>query len=100
MNRVALFLMFTGALSLFPQGAAPPLRVPSNTLLNGAQGTQVVTVTPDRKAHYVMVELGQDFGQEVEVLDGLRGDEQLVTNPSDSLKEGAPVEIAAGPRPR
>jgi len=34
-------------------------------------------------------------GGRVAKLDGLRGDEELITNPMDSLKEGARVQVAA-----
>ena len=54
-----------------------------------------MTVTPERKVRYQKVQLGRDFGTEVELLDGLRGDEKLIINPMDSLKEGAAVQIAA-----
>jgi multidrug efflux pump subunit AcrA (membrane-fusion protein) len=80
---------------LVPTGPTRLLRVPANTLVFGAEGPRVVTVTRDRKVRYQKVQLGRDFGTEVELLDGLRGDEELITNPMDSLKEGARVQVAA-----
>jgi hypothetical protein len=64
-------------------------------LVFGAEGPRVVTVTRERKVRYQKVQLGRDFGTEVELLDGLRGDEELITNPMDSLQEGARVQVAA-----
>ena len=71
------------------------LRVPANTLVFGVEGPRVVTVTPEQKVRYQKVQLGRDFGTEVELLDGLRGNEELIVNPMDSLKEGAVVQVAA-----
>jgi multidrug efflux pump subunit AcrA (membrane-fusion protein) len=80
---------------LVPAGPAQRLRVPANTLVFGPEGPRVVTVTPEQKVRYQKVQLGRDFGTEVELLDGLRGDESLIVNPEDSLKEGERVRVAA-----
>jgi hypothetical protein len=34
---------------------------------------------------------GNDFGTEIEILDGLKGDERVVSNPGEQLTEGIPV---------
>ena len=41
------------------------------------------------------VRIGRNYGEMVEVLDGVAGTEQLVLNPSDSLADGDQVTIAA-----
>lgn len=77
------------------------LRVPSSAIVLGVEGPRVVTVGADNRAHFVKVGLGRDFGKEVEVASGLRGHEQLVVNPLDSLTEGALLSttgVAAAPR--
>ena len=81
-----------GSVKLTPAGEERSLRVSSTTLLIGAEGTRVVTVTPEGKIHFVPVTLGNDLGKEVEVRDGLTGTEQLVDNPADDLTEGASVK--------
>jgi len=75
-------------------GKTARLRVPANTLDVGANGTRVAIVRPDKTLHYVTVVLGRDFGSEAEVVEGLHGDEKLVTNPTDEMHEGMKVEIA------
>src|SRR5712691_6828285 len=100
-QRRALLQLVSGMyaqIQLVPVGPTRLLRVPANTLVFGAEGPRVVTVTRDRKVRYQEVQLGRDLGTEVEILDGLRGDEELITNPMDSLKEGASVQIAAAAR--
>jgi hypothetical protein len=43
--------------------------------------------------HFVPVTGGKDMGKEVEILNGLRGSEPLVSSPSDPLNEGDHVEV-------
>jgi RND family efflux transporter MFP subunit len=71
----------------------PPFIVPDNTLVIRAQGPQVATVGPDGKVHFRAIQIGRDYGAEAEILSGLRGDESLIVNPSDDMKEGTPVEV-------
>ena len=47
--------------------------------------------------HFQPVVLGADYGTEAEVVSGLEGNETLVTNASDDLKEGTPVKPIAAP---
>jgi len=73
--------------------------VPVNTLLFRSEGLRVASVK-DNKATLIPISLGRDFGNEVEVLTGLNGDEQLIVNPPDSIVSGQPVRMAqAGPSP-
>ncbi len=73
----------------------PLLRIPASTLVVDSEGTRVATVTPEHRIHYKTVRLGRDFGKEVEINQGLDGREALVSNPTDDLKEGTPVQIIA-----
>ncbi len=74
-------------------GQARTLRVPANTLAVDAGGTRVVVVRPDHTLHFLPVQLGRDFGIEVEVLQGLKGDEALISNPNNALHEGMRVDV-------
>jgi hypothetical protein len=73
------------------------MHIPSNTLVVNASGTRVATVTQDGKIRFVAVRIGRDFGTELEIVDGLRGDEKLVTSPGEDLREGE--QVAATPAP-
>jgi RND family efflux transporter MFP subunit len=66
------------------------LRLPVNAIIFKTDGLQVAVVSGERVS-LVSVTLGRDFGTAVEVLTGLRGDEQVIINPSDSLLDGAVV---------
>lgn len=70
-----------------------PLRIPAAALVVDAAGTQVVTVDGGSAAHRHAVTLGRDFGREVEVTAGLRGDERLVVSPRDDLRDGDVVDV-------
>ncbi len=72
--------------------ANPPVMVPANTLVTNSGGTQVVTVTQDQTVRYQKVEIGRDYGTEVEIMAGLAANELLITNPTDDLQEGTRVQ--------
>lgn len=70
----------------------PSLLVPAPALINNADGTQLATVQ-DGKVHFVKVAVGQDFGQRIEITDGLKGDEQIIATPGERVAEGVPARI-------
>ena len=53
----------------------------------------VAQIRPDSTIHFIKVKQGRDFGDKVEILEGLKGDEKLITNINDNLKEGDKVEF-------
>ena len=69
------------------------LLIPGDALVNGTEGTRVATAGVDGKVHFKNVRVGNDFGNEVEVVTGLNGDEQVIVNPPDSLVDGEQVQI-------
>lgn len=70
---------------------APWIRVSGTTLVTRTDG-QYVVVVKDGKIHYQPITIGRDFGNEVEVRDGLQGDELVVVSPDNSLQEGQSVQ--------
>ncbi len=74
------------------QSADSVLIAPASTLVIRREGPRVATVTADKKIQYKLIELGRDFGTNVEVLKGLDGKESLVINPTDDLTDGEAVE--------
>jgi hypothetical protein len=61
-------------------------------MLFQSDGTKVVVVE-DGKAMMKKVSLGRDFGTELEIAEGLNGNEQVVTNPGERLGDGVAVEV-------
>jgi RND family efflux transporter MFP subunit len=68
--------------------------LPANALVFRAEGPQVAVVQPDGKVELRKVKLGRDFGQSIEIVDGVGTKDRVIVNPSDSLVSGAPVRIA------
>lgn len=50
-----------------------------------------------RRIHLSKVQVGRDYGQELEISSGLRGTEYVVVNPGDKVQEGALVMPRAAP---
>ncbi|HEV3271479.1 MAG TPA: efflux RND transporter periplasmic adaptor subunit [Candidatus Methylacidiphilales bacterium] len=72
----------------------PPLVIPGNALIFRAQGTQVGVVDTDTNTvHLKDIKIGRDFGTKLEVIDGLKEDDSVILNPSDSLTDGAKVQV-------
>jgi RND family efflux transporter MFP subunit len=66
--------------------------IPANTLLFRQEGLRVGVVRQG-KAQLVPITIGRDYGDTVEVIAGLKADDQVIVNPSDSLISGSPVQI-------
>jgi RND family efflux transporter MFP subunit len=81
----------------------PPLMIPSSALLIDANGVRVARVDPDGALHYQPVQIGRDYGSEVEVLSGLDATSVVATGLPPNLAEGSrvepakPADVAAGP---
>lgn len=74
----------------------PVLTIPTSAMLFEADGKQVAVVGSDSKIHFQKVTPGSDFGTEIEVLSGLKGGEQIVSNPGEKLAEGVEVSVVSG----
>jgi membrane fusion protein, multidrug efflux system len=70
--------------------------IPANTLLFRSEGLRIALVDAQQRVHLQSVTLGRDFGNTVEVKEGLEGNARIIINPSDSLYEGEQVNV--GPR--
>ena len=75
--------------------ASHAINIPSNALLIRKEGTQVAIVDEQNTVHLQKIKLGRDFGVSSDVIDGLKGGEKLVLNPSDSLSDGDRVTVVA-----
>ena len=70
----------------------PPLVIPAPALVINADGKHVAIVK-DGKVHFQAVTLGVDNGNEIEIVAGLTGDEQIIGNPGERTVENAPVQV-------
>jgi len=67
--------------------------LPVDTLLFRSEGLEVAVVK-DSKVVLTQVTPGHDFGDQIEILSGLNGDESVIENPPDSVLAGQQVQIA------
>jgi RND family efflux transporter MFP subunit len=67
--------------------------VPATAIVTRAAGSQVVAVRGDGTVKFLAVQLGRDFGQSVEIVSGLSGQERLVVSAPDGLKDGVRVAL-------
>jgi RND family efflux transporter MFP subunit len=66
--------------------------VPVSTLVFRSQGLQVAVVR-DGSAVLTPVTPGRDFGDQIEIVSGLKGDESVVVTPPDSIVTGQKVQV-------
>src|SRR6201987_1294787 len=69
---------------LHVSGQTPTFLIPTNTLLFRSQHLQVGVVR-NGKVELADITPGHDFGNQIEVVAGLKPDDQIVVNPPDSL---------------
>jgi RND family efflux transporter MFP subunit len=82
--------------------AAAPILIPGDSLIIRASGTQVALVDAHHTVHLQKVEIGRDYGDKLEVLNGLTPGATIIANPGDSAQDGAlvsPVPVAE-PKPK
>lgn len=79
-----------------PVAGSGTLRVPANALIFRGEGVRVAVVDSAGTVTLRSVSLGRNFGDTVEVLDGITVADRLVLNPSDSLSAGDEVVATDG----
>ena len=92
-NRDGLLLPGAYVQAALPLAASKALVIPANTLMIRGAGTLVAVVGADGRIKLNPIKVGRNYGQTVEVLDGVSATDQLVLNPSDSLGEGDTVTV-------
>ncbi len=89
----------------------PPLLIPGPSVIATSQGLRVAVLQnlapneprhqskpyPEeaKRIHLTGIQVGRDYGQEIEVVNGLQGWEHIVLNPGDEIAEGAIVRPVA-----
>lgn len=65
---------------------------PSCIIIKNTPDEYVAQVREDSTVHFIKIKQGRDFGDKIEILDGLNGDEKLITNVTDDVEEGLKVK--------
>ena len=69
------------------------LTIPENALLFRREGQAVGIVHPDGKVEVRNITINRDFGNKLEISEGLSISDQVILNPSDNLTDGMSVRI-------
>jgi multidrug efflux pump subunit AcrA (membrane-fusion protein) len=77
---------------------ASTLLLPVNALLFRSEGLRAAVVK-DGKVVLTAVAPGHDFGNQIEVVSGLKPDDQVIINPPDSIVSGQQVQIVQATLP-
>jgi len=77
-----------------PLAASKTLVVPTNALLFRGEGARVAIVDAAGKVRLRTVSIGRNFGESIELLEGIGANDRIVLNPSDSLADGDVVALA------
>jgi RND family efflux transporter MFP subunit len=72
----------------------PPIIVPATSVMTRSDGLQVAIVGVGDEVHLQKIQVGRDLGRTIEVVAGLKEGARVITNPSDSLTDGATVQVA------
>lgn len=70
----------------------PAIIIPSNAIMVRADGTLVATLDDANRVHLAHVQVGRDFGTQVEIFKGLNAGQRIVSNPTDALTDDLEVE--------
>ena len=69
------------------------LRIPASAVVHQGQLTGVFIVDENRIARFRLIRAGREFGEQVEVISGIKDDTLLVTAPPPQLINGSAVEF-------
>lgn len=81
-----------------PSGT-PAVILPVSAMLFRSEGPQVATVENADRVELRTITIGRDFGNEIEVVSGVKVSDWVIVNPSDSLVTGEKVRLAAPAAP-
>jgi RND family efflux transporter MFP subunit len=93
-NNALLPGMYT-QVTLETAGARQALLLPGDTIVSRTEGIFVAVVGRDSTVRFQKVEVGRDYGAEVEAMAGVSEGDLLVVNPSDDVKNGVKVKAMA-----
>jgi RND family efflux transporter MFP subunit len=69
----------------------PPMMVRADALVVRADGAHVAVVGDDDVVHFQNVQVGRDYGDQLEILGGLAKGQRVVVSPGDVVRENAKV---------
>jgi len=98
-NREGLLMPGAYVQVSLPLQATKALTIPTNALMIRGTGMSVAVVDAQGRIALKPIKIGRNYGENVEVLEGVTIEDQLVLNPSDSLNDGDQVSVAPPAKP-
>ena len=80
-----------------PGAGGVSYKLPANVLLFRSDGLHVGTVDANNHVVLKRVEVGQDYGSDIEIVHGLDAKDNVILSPPDSLTDGVAVRLAGAP---
>ena len=77
-----------------------PLAVPASAILFRTDGAQVAVVQPDNTLHLQKIVVGRDYGDRVEILQGVDDGATILAAPGDTAREGVKIIPVDSEQPR
>jgi RND family efflux transporter MFP subunit len=77
----------------------PPLIIRADALVTRGDGPQVALVGEDGVVHFQKVQVGRDYGDQLEILGGLKMGQQIVISPGDVVREKTKVKAVLVGKP-
>jgi RND family efflux transporter MFP subunit len=77
-----------------PLEASETLTIPTNALMVRGEGMRVAVLDAEKRVRLRTIRIGRNYGESVEVLEGVTRADEVVLNPPDSLAEGDQVAVA------
>ncbi|MDL5049797.1 efflux RND transporter periplasmic adaptor subunit [Oscillatoria amoena NRMC-F 0135] len=74
--------------------ARQTILVPGDTIVSRSEGLFVATVDANDQVRFRKIEIGRDFGAEVEAISGVTLNDRVIVNPSDEVQEGVTVKVS------
>jgi len=87
----SLFPGMYAEVDLSSAAVRPPLVIPAQALIVRADGAQVAVVDPDGILHIQKVAIGRDYGDRVEIVQGVTEGATILAAPGDTAQEGAKI---------
>ena len=92
-NKEGLLLPGAYVQVSLPLAASQALTIPANALMIRGEGLRVAVVDGGGVVRLRGVKIGRNYGESMELIEGVSAKDQLVLNPSDSLAEGDRVTV-------
>ena len=67
--------------------------IPTTAIIIRSGFPHVAVVDENNIAHLKQVQIGRDYGNQMEITYGLEESDRIITIPSDRIKEGVKVEV-------